>query len=125
MFSIGKHFSDVRSTLKVDCGSICGWVFFHRYRQTQLSGLCLPTTGMDFQGDRTMAGTVTGKLSPLISQNTLIAQLTHPHSFASAHALVQSQSRCFVALDAEHCFGVVREVSRESVEKSHGGKHKF
>ena len=34
VFSIGKQFSN-GSTMKVDCGSI----FFHRHRQTLLSGL--------------------------------------------------------------------------------------
>lgn len=79
MFSIGKHFSDVWSTPKVHCGPICGWVFFYQCRRAQLSRLCLPTTGMDFQGDRTMVGTVTWKLSPPISQKT------HRFLFFSTH----------------------------------------
>lgn len=46
---------------------------FPACRQTKLSRLCLPTTGMEFQGDRTMAGAETRKSSPLISQNKLSA----------------------------------------------------
>lgn len=92
VFSIGKHFSDVWSTPKVDCGFICWWVFFHWYRQTQLSGLCLPTTGMDFQGDRTMAGTETRKLSPwfLKAHSSLSS---HTHAVLQVYRLLRNGSR--------------------------------
>lgn len=36
------------SNLTVDCGPDARWVFFHWYRQSQLSGPCPPTTGMSF-----------------------------------------------------------------------------
>lgn len=65
------------SNLTVDCGPNAGWVFFHWYRQTQLSRACPLTTGMSFQRDITMAGTETRKLSPLVSENMLP---THPHT---------------------------------------------
>lgn len=119
-------------------GSICGWVFFHQCRRAQLSRLCLPTTGMDFQGDRTMAGTVTWKLSPRSLKRHIVfffSPLTHPRCFASTNDLAQWQPCRFQwTVDAVLClfffflvfvFLLGRKREEESVEKLHGGKHKF
>lgn len=78
------------------------WVFF-----------CPPTTGIHFEGFGTMAGLVTRKLSPLISQNTpRSAQCAHTLFFfcffctsrqTHTNALLRNSCALFLGLDADAC----------------------
>lgn len=88
------------STLTVDCGPISRWVFFHWYRQTQLSGLCLPNHRHGLSRRQNNGRHGDKETFPLISQNTL-SSVTH--TVLQVYILLSNSSRAGL-VDIKHCF---------------------
>lgn len=97
------------SNLTADSGPNARWVFFHWYRQTQLSGPCPLTKGMSFlRSDITIAGTETRKRPPPSFWKHAPRSSSHPHAALQAYMLLRNSSHaCLLRrwLDTIFCHG--------------------